>query len=638
MNWILKNKNRNKKTILFVLFLLSAVLFSPFFSAKIQAADAPVTTGRGSVQNPNQLPSGSTSATSPTAGATGHTIVGAAVNNSYVAGDNGGSRSNAGTQNTTTCGIDFSCYIKLLLVGVLNFVGWLFGIAGTLFAWVVDPKNISGPDGVLQKQAVKDVWIMVRDLLNMTFILILLFAAFCTIFQIDKWNLKKVWLNILINALLVNFSYTIARFFIDISNVAFYYLANHLFSSASTVVDGSAIFAMFGGASGISEILSPAGYATYDIAYLLAMIVFVFILGMTLLIIAALFVVRLIALTMIVMFSPVGFVGYIFPATSSYADKWWTNLFSYSFFAPIMIFVMAIALRITEAIGKQNINSFKNSASANAGIGQDATWIANAAFMLIPILILWMGMGIAKKMGIEGADTVVNGVKKGGKWLANRPGALGGYAWKRSGVPGGIKKGYENAQKSGKLFGSERLGWILKNGQEGRENRIAGYIDNRSTGVADAVRKKKAEEFRKKYKEKADEHDRVDAVGASGATDRILRADLHHADSDTRNKAAMEVASLLHALKTDKGKSDAFELRITEQVIRSGIIPPTASDADRDLIIKKAIAANWKILNDKGKQAHQVATEGKTTATAINTASATAAVASGSGVVDTWTT
>lgn len=310
----------------------------------------------------------------------------------------------------------FMVVIKTLLVFVLNICGWLFSIAATLFAWMVDPANISGSNGLLNKQAVKDVWIMVRDLLNMMFILVLLFAAFCTIFQVDKWNLKKVWLNILINALLVNFSFPIARFFIDISNVAFYYLLNNLFTSTTTVT-GSGVFALFGASSGISEFLAPKNYANYDVAYLIVMIVVVFIMGMTLMVIAALFTVRLIALAIIIMFSPIGFVGYILPATSKWADKWWNNLFSYSFFAPIMIFFMAVAIKISEAIGKENMQSFRTNASANASPDQ-SNWIAQSAFMFIPVIILWMGIGFAKSMGVEGADKVVGAVKSGGKWLS----------------------------------------------------------------------------------------------------------------------------------------------------------------------------------------------------------------------------
>ena len=449
MNWISKNKqilskklikigftgkknslnNKKTKTFLLVLFLVCALL--PFFDLKFVHASNALT--------------------------------------NYV---------------TDTAGTAFINGTRFVLVGVLNIVGWLFGIAATLFAWVIDPKNISGSNGVLNKQAVKDVWVMVRDLLNMTFILILLFAAFCTIFQVEKWNLKKVWLNILINALLVNFSYPIARFFIDVSNVAFYYFVNNLFTSTGTVT-GSGIFAMFGASSNIGQLLSPDGYANYDIGYLIAMIIMLFIMGMTLLIIAGLFVVRLMALTMLIMFSPIGFVGYIFPATQSYAEDWWKSLFSYSFFAPIMIFGMAIALKVTEAIGRENMQAFRSAATANVGGSADPNWISNAAFLMIPIVILWTVIGVAKKMGIEGADKVVGSVKKGGKWLAQNPAlGAGGYAWKKSGIPGGVKKGFENARKSGKILGFDNkfTQFALKDGTADREAGFAGMVSDGKGG------------------------------------------------------------------------------------------------------------------------------------------------------------
>ncbi|KKQ60235.1 MAG: Type IV secretion system protein VirB6 [Parcubacteria group bacterium GW2011_GWC1_38_22] len=345
-------------------------------------------------------------------------------------------------EKTKSCGTDdiFMCTFKTLLMGIFNLCGWLFAIASTLFAWVIDPASVSGANGMLNKQAVKDVWIMVRDLLNMTFILILLFAAFCTIFQVDKWNLKKVWLNILINSLLVNFSFPIARFIL----------------------------------------LAPGNYSDYSVAYLVAMIVVVFIMGMTLMVIAGLFVVRLVALTMLVMFSPIGFVGYIFPATSNYADKWWTQLFSYSFFAPIMIFIMAISLRIMEALKQENFQPFISNANVNAGADQ-ATWIANAAFYIIPIIILWMGIGVAKSSGIAGADTVVGAVKKGGKWLANAPGHY-------SGVYGGAKLGWENYKKSGPL-GS--------NAVEMRSARIGRMLGDRN--ALNNVQSKRIKESSEKY-------------------------------------------------------------------------------------------------------------------------------------------
>ena len=639
MNWILKNKKtpggiapseyfterknisqeKNVKTHLVVLFLIC--LFVLFSSSKAMAADKASCTFP-SVQTPMaQVFIGDT---------VDGTIVtkenccdlaykykfprtaGTPCNFKDVGGTgavNGGPGGTADpkTQNVekaTSIGGLFTDAIRSILTQVQALVGWLFAIAATLFAWVVEPANISGDTGMLNKTAVKDVWIMVRDLLNMTFILVLLFAAFCTIFQVDKWNLKKVWLNILINALLVNFSYPIARFFIDVSNVAFYYFVNHLFSATGTIaVTGNGIFAMFSSASNVGSLLAPAGFSDSPIAYQIAMIVVTFIMGMTLLILAGLFVVRLVALTMLVMFSPIGFVGYIFPSTSEYADKWWKQLFSYSFFAPIMIFIMSIALHISEALKAENIQSMISNSSANAPASQ-IKWISDLAFYFIPVIILWVGMGVAKNSGIAGADKVVDNVKKGGKWLANRPGALGGYAWKRSGVPGGIKKGYENATKSGKLFGSTKLGWILKNGQEGRENKVTGFVDDRMKGVNKAVEKKKAEEFRKKAKEKAEEHD--DKSGMELAN-KIYAAQLSGKDAE---KNAMDVAAMLHHLKSDSSKKDEYDAHLMSTILSDPIHMSNTSDMDssqKDAYVKTAMSEHWKALNKKAKQAHNVA-------------------------------
>ncbi len=387
---------------------------------------------------------------------------------------------------------------KWMLYMTLRGVGWIFGIVGTLFQWAVDPANISGDGGLLNKQAVKDVWIMVRDTLNMTFILILLFSAFCTVFQVDKWSLKKVWVNILINALLVNFSFPIARIFIDVSNVAMYYFLNHLFSGAGQG-NGTAIMASFGDASNLAGVLLPGDYAKADIAYLLTAIVFTFILGITLLVLAALFVVRLIALTLIVMFSPIGFVGYIFPGTAKFAGQWWENLFKYSFFGPIMVFMMMVSLQIMRAMGSENLKSFAKAARDNAETGQ-ANWIASASFYLIPVFILWIAMGISQKMGIEFADKIVGQGKKFANWVGDMPMRGVKYGWKQSGIPGGVKKGLENARKSGKILGfNNRLTRLaFKDNREERENLITGGIGNRADGVNAARRnmhtKKVAEE------------------------------------------------------------------------------------------------------------------------------------------------
>ncbi len=316
----------------------------------------------------------------------------------------------SGNVVTDVIGGVFTKALQYFLSAVLVGLGWVLTVAASLFQWVVTPSNISTDTGLLNQMAVKNVWVMVRDTLNMTFIMILLFAAFCTVFQVDTWNLKKVWLSILINALLVNFSFPIARIFIDISNVAMYYFLNNLFNGTGGG-SGSAIMASFSSQSGLAVLLTPTKYSNDSITFLLFSIVFTFILAITLLVLAGLFVIRLIALTMLLMFSPIGFVGYIFPGTKTFASQWWEQLFKYSFFGPIMVFMMMVALAIMKAIPQ----NFTTAAAGNVVEGVDPHWIGTAALYMIPVIILWTAMGISQEMGIKGSKAIVDIGQKWGK-------------------------------------------------------------------------------------------------------------------------------------------------------------------------------------------------------------------------------
>ncbi len=512
-------------------------------------------------------------------------------------------------------------------------IGVVFAIETALFAAIVDPNTLSGTGGILNRQGVQDVWIMVRDLLNMFFILVLLFSAFCTIFQVDKWSLKKLWLNILINALLVNFSWPIARFFIDVSNVAMYYFMNNMFTSVngSSEVAGSTIFATILGLADITNILSPFKFATSGVSGQLISVIFSFLFAVTLGIIAVLFVIRMVALTILLIFSPIGFVGYIFPAASSLADKWWKALFSNAFFGPIMMLGLVISIKLMSAFQDSTSAIFNTAAIQNVS-NEGGTWIAKVAYSIVPIVVLWATMGVAKSMGAAGANTIVDGAqglaKKFGKFLVKS-------AWNATGVPGGVKKGWEDARKKGTILGKPVP--FLKDTKDERESWISAGISGGSAAQQEAVEKKRAENFRKRYKEKSEEHETTSALGANGLVDGILSANLHDPDPNKAGGNAIKVAAMGHALKTGRQKEE-FELELRSQIISKGLARGGAmlgmSDIEKETYIKKETAKNWKVVEDKIRQAQEVAKKekGLTTGPVIDKAYATA-----NGAQDVWT-
>lgn len=291
--------------------------------------------------------------------------------------------------------------VKCWILPLFKLVRILFEVSNALFLWIISTDNIKT---VLGNSSLYTIWAFVRDLLNMTFIMVLLFSAFCTIFQIEQYNYKKLLWKIVLMALLVNFSYPITRFIIDFSNILMYSLLNaNLFEV--TVKTGLVSMAK---TSAIYNLLVYDTKQYPDTASLLAGTVMLFMLAITFIAIGALLLIRLIALTILIIFSPIAFVGTILPGASSYASQWWDNLFKYSFFGPIMILGVIISIKFMATIGP----ALGTAAESAASPTEAPTFIGTLVLVAVPIVLLWMVMGIAQKMSIAGAGAVMGGAQK----------------------------------------------------------------------------------------------------------------------------------------------------------------------------------------------------------------------------------
>jgi len=347
--------------------------------------------------------------------------------------------------------------VKKLLIYLLEFEGYLLSAAVALFGHIVDPVELNK---IIDNGAIKETWKMVRDSLNFAFIIMLLFSAFSTIFQVEKYSYKKILLHLVLMALLVNFSYPIARFVIDISNVLMYTILNNLFPN----FDASKIFTGLAKDSGLGKLVKPGNVTTSaNFSFLIAAIIFVFMFMITIMTLAILLVIRAIALAILIIFSPIGFVASISPATSNYSDDYWKELIKYSFFGPLIIFTLSVAIKLIASIsasgGAMDMMKFANKTSV------DSNFVTAIAFFAIPIIIMWMGIGLAQKMGIAGAAMA----QKAGK--AAVMGATVGaaaYGLRKSGIAGGLKQRVDDIKKKGVTLGRFNFG-----GSDNQEKRDA---------------------------------------------------------------------------------------------------------------------------------------------------------------------
>lgn len=373
------------------------------------------------------------------------------------------------TNSDTVCkNVSFNplTWFNCLMLIILQFLALLLEAIAFLFVKVVDPKVFQAVVGA--NAEIYKAWAMVRDTLNIAFILVLLFSAFCTVFQIEKYNYKKILITLIIMALLVNFSFPIARVIIDFSNVIMYYFINNLGIGA----DASKIFPKIADNSAIATIIKGGDAGTSaSSTMLLASVIFMFILVVTVFVITILLLIRIVVLAFLIIFSSIAFVGSIVPFLSSHASKWWDNIFKYSFFGPIMMFMIYISLQMMGSI---------------RAIGGDTrSTIESMAFFSLPIVILLAGLMVAKNMSIMGASAVTGMAEKFLKSAGRQTYKLPWAGVKATGVPGGVQQKYKSIADS----------WKSK--RETREAKVAAKL--RVKGAEEKDMKRRAEEHKKNF-------------------------------------------------------------------------------------------------------------------------------------------
>lgn len=344
---------------------------------------------------------------------------------------------------------------KALLYGVFEFVGLFTSIAITLFAYVVDPQYISGDSGLLNLQAVYDMWKFVRDFINIFFILGLLFIAFAFVFQIDSYSNSKSIIKLVIAALLVNFSFPIARLIIDLANVPMYFFLQMIVGdNGGTAVALSSSLS----ASNLDKILLPESLRNTDVSTILAAIVFLFIFNITIFVFAFQFLIRLIALIILVILSPIGFVAGGIPGLKKYGSQWWDNFLKYCFFGPAAIFMLLLATNFFAAISNTSSSSPYGGVSQLASsTSADPGMIASMVLFFIPITMLWFAMGISSKFSVAGASVATKYGKDFAKWAGKK--AASPVTTRYQGIKKGVSKGLQKGQLGNWEYRNAKVGF-----------------------------------------------------------------------------------------------------------------------------------------------------------------------------------
>lgn len=373
--------------------------------------------------------------------------------------------------NVSTAG--FGEGVAASLISVVNIIiGVITGILRWIVWFIGSVILVPQLNTILQLRA-EDIaggviltgWSMVRDVVNMFFILVLIIIAFGTILRIETYSYKKLLVNLIVMAMLVNFSLVIGRIIIQIADIVqFTFLPagdlpgqpsgttgiNLLFKSLSTVQLSS----ILDGFRGFTFNAGDAAATTFSL-------IFQFILEFGVILtfgaLSIFMLIRTVGLWILLIISPIAYALFILPTTAGLARKWWSTFLKYAMFAPIIAFFLRLTLELyrnglqifpetTNWYGKGDLitqiseRAAKGDTSFQQALGLALIYVVILAFM-------WAGMIVTRQMGIAGASAIVGFAERGLK----APFALG---WKGTKMLTGALAGF-GAQKILERYGKE---------------------------------------------------------------------------------------------------------------------------------------------------------------------------------------
>ncbi len=339
----------------------------------------------------------------------------------------------------------------------------------TLFGDQENPRSLGG--------TIQNMWTVVRDIANIVFIFGFLYIGIMTIFRPDSSRVKGLLAQLIIAALLINFSLFFVQIIVDISSLFAGEIHKYIPSGEGT--DIGLEYAHLMGLTGLYGDLPPEQLQKLTgggaFAFFVIGTIFMMIAGFVMAAGAVLLIVRFVALVLFMIFSPLLFAAAIFMDMKEY----WKKLINYALFAPAFLFLLYLSYKILENAPWNKTTSFAEVLLVSNLENTDAYSVilqfTVALFFLIAALKSADALGI---MGGKAAVSVGNRVRGVVQSSALAlPRGIG--SWTGRTVVGG---GMNQIQK-----GSERI--QARNGVLAKSIRLTG-LDRTISQAADKANKK----------------------------------------------------------------------------------------------------------------------------------------------------
>lgn len=301
-------------------------------------------------------------------------------------------------------------YIAATLSSVLLSLGGLLtGVAFNLQEMIISPNN-----------NIVDVgWVIVRDVANLGFVLVIILIALATMFRIETYGVKKLLPRLIGAAILVNFSLAIAGIFIDFAQALAGFFLDRI--SLDPITIGTNLLGAFGPqrfwsgvdfnniAGALTSLTSGAIMFVIGPYFITIFNLIMFLVVITL---GFMLVVRFIYLSFLLIVAPLTWLFWLIPRLSGLFTQWWSKFFEWVFFAPAVSFFLYLAFFSAEAL-KGFTRGGEHALTGIDGI------IGNIFLSGVEVILLggFMigGLIVAKNMGITGAKGAMGIFETAGK-------------------------------------------------------------------------------------------------------------------------------------------------------------------------------------------------------------------------------
>lgn len=229
-------------------------------------------------------------------------------------------------------------------------------LAGNLFDLSIKYSILEINKSESLKDAVNSVWIYFRDVINILFIFILLWVAIKTIIGLsDSGGTKKLLVSVIVAALFINFSLFITKVVLDVSNIFSVAIYSEILTATpearqvtESEVKKSISYAVINGLGLPSQWNKelPAGETINAMFLDVVRLITVLITAWAFFVAAIVFISRIIIFIILMITSPIAFIGNIFPPAKSQAEEWKKQLSNQALVAPIFLFFILVIIKI----------------------------------------------------------------------------------------------------------------------------------------------------------------------------------------------------------------------------------------------------------------------------------------------------